>query len=81
MANRVAFEIIRDMMKDGSDINIINDRILFMGMLHIHRQFLHRCQISLKATEQKKALRQTFIMRFISIIFNLNPTVMKYKCS
>lgn len=31
MANRVAFEIIRDMMKEGSDINIINDHILFYG--------------------------------------------------
>lgn len=54
MANRVAFEIIRDMMKDGSDINIINDRILFYGYASYSQAILTSLSNIVKSYRAKK---------------------------
>lgn len=54
MANRVAFEIIRRLMKEDADIDIINDHILFYGYASYSQAILTSLTNILKNYREKK---------------------------
>lgn len=54
MANRVAFEIVRDLMKDGSGVDIINDSVLFYGYASYSQAILTSISNIVKSYRAKK---------------------------